>query len=348
MPETYFLGANSHKGFYSLYEHFAAGEGDFLHIIKGGPGTGKSGFMRKMAEAAEKKGYRCERLLCSGDPDSLDGLYIPELKTGWVDGTAPHAGEPRAFGVNGDYVNIGQFCRPIGEPERGRVEQLYTAYRQQYRQAYDFLAGAARLRSAAVPNVWNDGLISAAEKRIGGILRRRAQSRSQAAAAVRHCFMSAISCKGRISLKESVNQLCKQIYVLDNVFRGGEMLLPRCAEAAGAMGLEHIICHDPLEPEKPEGIIIPEAGLGFFTGSFDGESSRHIRLDGMLPQTVCREHRSAMRRAEKLYEGAMEQAVERLKEAKRLHDELESCYKLCMDFEALTEFTEKEAKRIFG
>ena len=47
MNRTYFLGANSKNGFYSLYDELFAGEYR-LHIIKGGPGTGKSSFMRKI------------------------------------------------------------------------------------------------------------------------------------------------------------------------------------------------------------------------------------------------------------------------------------------------------------
>ena len=46
MDRTYFLAANSGRGFFSLYDGFPP-EGAFLHIIKGGPGTGKSGFMRR-------------------------------------------------------------------------------------------------------------------------------------------------------------------------------------------------------------------------------------------------------------------------------------------------------------
>ena len=86
----WFLGANSAEGFRSLYEDFCRGEGDFLRIIKGGPGCGKSSFMRHIGEAAEKKGLEVEYILCSGDPDSLDGVYIPALRLGYADGTAPH------------------------------------------------------------------------------------------------------------------------------------------------------------------------------------------------------------------------------------------------------------------
>ena len=52
MQQTYFLGGNSCRGFFPLYDGFPPEEGAFLHIIKGGPCTGKSGFMRKIGEAA--------------------------------------------------------------------------------------------------------------------------------------------------------------------------------------------------------------------------------------------------------------------------------------------------------
>ena len=48
MGDLYYLGANSGGGFRSLYRYFAAGPGDRLHVIKGGPGTGKSSFMRRI------------------------------------------------------------------------------------------------------------------------------------------------------------------------------------------------------------------------------------------------------------------------------------------------------------
>lgn len=86
-----FLGANSRKGFYSLYEELASPEaGDFLWVIKGGPGCGKSTFMKRIGKAAEAAGERVEYIHCSGDPDSLDGVWLPDRKLGYVDGTAPH------------------------------------------------------------------------------------------------------------------------------------------------------------------------------------------------------------------------------------------------------------------
>lgn len=92
MNISYFLGANSYNGFYSLYDSFTSlPEIKRLYIIKGGPGCGKSTFMKAIATAANEAGYDVERVLCSADPDSLDGIYIPGLHIAYVDGTAPHA-----------------------------------------------------------------------------------------------------------------------------------------------------------------------------------------------------------------------------------------------------------------
>ena len=87
----YFLGANGPKGFVSLYREFCSPDsGNFLWVIKGGPGCGKSTLMKRVAAAAEERGLQVEYIRCSGDPDSLDAILLPEKKTAIVDGTAPH------------------------------------------------------------------------------------------------------------------------------------------------------------------------------------------------------------------------------------------------------------------
>ena len=143
----YFLGAYSAKGFFSLYDGFCRDEGDYLSIIKGGPGTGKSGFMRRIGKAAERAGFDVEYVLCSGDSASLDGVYIPSLHRGWMDGTSPHAADPNAFGADGDYVDLSHFCRtPLGKTEADAARELYKGYKGQYAAAYRFLAAASAVR----------------------------------------------------------------------------------------------------------------------------------------------------------------------------------------------------------
>lgn len=58
--------------------------------IKGRAGTGKSFFMKKVADACEKNGLTVERYHCSFDPNSIDMVLVPELDFCIFDSTAPH------------------------------------------------------------------------------------------------------------------------------------------------------------------------------------------------------------------------------------------------------------------
>lgn len=95
-PAHIFLGANSGGGFYSLYDQLLNARLDDLLIIKGGPGCGKSSFMRAVAKELALAGEEQIYVNCSGDPDSLDGALFPAIRCGLVDGTSPHVCETQA------------------------------------------------------------------------------------------------------------------------------------------------------------------------------------------------------------------------------------------------------------
>ena len=91
----FFLGANSGEGFQNLYPLLTDREDTYdLMILKGGPGVKKSDFLKQLGRTMEEAGVRTEYLWCARDPESLDGVAFPDLKTAAVDGAEPH-GNPR-------------------------------------------------------------------------------------------------------------------------------------------------------------------------------------------------------------------------------------------------------------
>lgn len=88
---TFFLGANTPSGFYSLYDQLIdPAQARRVFLIKGGAGCGKSSLMKRAATALAETGEQVEYIRCSGDPDSLDGVVFPGLGAALVDATAPH------------------------------------------------------------------------------------------------------------------------------------------------------------------------------------------------------------------------------------------------------------------
>lgn len=342
MKSTYFLGANSCKGFASLYSGFCRSEGDMLHIIKGGPGTGKSGFMRRIGRQAEGLGYDVEYVLCSGDPDSLDGVYIPALHEGFVDGTAPHAADPGIFGVNGDYINVGSFCRiPFSEKDRKRIKSIDLRYKALYSRAYDYLEAAASVCSAAKPEIMPAEGKAAVFARLDGVLDTENSSKITINSA--HRFVSAISCKGNVRLDAA-----------DYEYTGVQSSIGFETDALAHVyneclkrGIPAIACHSPLEPKKVEAVLLPSSKLAFAAQSTGIEAAEIINCDSHIPAAALKAAVTELREGEKLKFQLISLATAKLAEAKELHDELEAVYKPYMDFEALTRFTDEYIDNLF-
>lgn len=247
MNQTCFLGANSRRGFVSLYGGYP-GEDAFLHIIKGGPGTGKSGFMRRLGAEAEARGLAVQYVLCSGDPDSLDGVYIPALSVAWADGTAPHALEPRGFGMDADYVNLGRFCRtPLTEADRKKVRELNQRYRALYDAAYRRLAAATAVETGGAEAAGPEELLAGIDAD-AAFIEGPAQR-----------FLRAISCQGEIDLLDEAEKLCGTVRRLPG---SSLTLLSRELERRR---LPAIRCPLPLDASVLEAVLLPWAGRAFVT-----------------------------------------------------------------------------------
>lgn len=168
----YFLGANTGSGFVSVYDEFCPpGSGVFLWVLKGGPGCGKSSFMRAVGRAAEEAGLDVEYALCSGDPDSVDGVFIPAWQVGYVDGTAPHVCEVPFPAASGAYLDLGQFYRREALiPRLPELAALTERCRAHYAAAYEELRRAKALHDELEviynPHVDFDGVHRLAEEHI--------------------------------------------------------------------------------------------------------------------------------------------------------------------------------------
>ena len=106
MKDQFFAAANTGRGFESDFpEIFSPEKFKRIYIIKGGPGTGKSTFMKKLGVEAERRGLSPEYYFCSSDVASLDGVVIPEKRAAVLDGDdaselVVEVGHARSVSVN--------------------------------------------------------------------------------------------------------------------------------------------------------------------------------------------------------------------------------------------------------
>ncbi len=335
---SYFLGANSPGGFYSLMDKLMdPAKARAIYILKGGPGCGKSTLMKKLGAWAEEAGHTPEYIYCSGDPDSLDGLILPDLAVAIADGTAPHVIEPSYPAVVESYVNLGEcYDRDGLQPHRERIMELMAGYQGQYRRVYRCLKGAGQLMEDNLELLETPELKEKIRKRAKGIVAREIPKHGPGGE-VTERFLSAVTCKGRLCFFETADTLCKRIYELSDSYGLAHLLLEELLGAAVERGHRAVVCPDPMAPRRIQHLLLPDLGVGFVTGTaelpYPGSPYRRVRLDAMADQELLRRNRARVRFARKVAAALMEEAMETLGREKELHDELEAVYNPYVDFD---------------
>ena len=188
----YFLGANTGKGFVSLYEEFCKPEsGNFLYVIKGGPGCGKSTAMKQAAREGLRRQQPMEIIHCSSDPSSLDGVLFPEQGKALYDGTAPHTIDLPFPGAQGGYILPPPFLSEEELVQKAdALQQVQQKLSACYRQVFTLTAAAQTDRRIEE------------QKRVIAALEKRIATEEQEISKIQ---------KGRTATEERVRRLACQI-----------------------------------------------------------------------------------------------------------------------------------------
>ena len=340
----YFLAANTPDGFISYFDELYNPYTDSLcYIIKGGPGTGKSTLMKKIALALEAKGASVERIYCSSDPDSLDGVICREKGFAIADGTSPHVLEPRFPGASEAIINLGQFWdEKILRKGRDRIISLTLENSLCHRKSTAYLSAAGKLRrqSCAIASEYiREEKIHSFAVRLAS---RELPKKTDGAGRRYRRLLSAITPKGRIFFGDTLqNNSARIIGIEDGYSAVSAMLLEEIGEAAIARGYDVIFCPSPLMPECTEHIIIPEKNLALTSITKDFPCvpcDRCIHSERFLRQEI-RENRQLLKFNRTLCRELTDCAVDLLKKAKQTHDLMEKEYAAAMNYEALDAFS---------
>ena len=343
IPNSYFAAANTADGFDSRFSDLfdpRSGEWQKIYIIKGGPGTGKSAFMKRAAEYAEKRGLTVERYYCSSDTRSLDGIRIPSRGIAMLDGTAPHTVDAVYPGAVEEIVNMGMFFDVCALREHAdAIRALHTENAEHHLRAKRFLRAAGAMRETErglLAGAWLPEKAAAAASRL---VQRIPQVREPVCDMQ---FVTAISVQGVVHLP-TAERAGQCVRVTD----GGRAALffDALTEAADRRGVSYTRYASPLNPEETEGIWFPDIGTAYFSDRYGGDEqdgdapARPLNTARFFDAAALSARRSRLRFAHKCEQTLMEGACEALASAGAVHDALEAHYIAAMDFDALNAFT---------
>ncbi len=350
MKTEFFYGANTSKGFISYFKEMYD-ENFTMYIIKGGPGTGKSTLMKSIMQKAEQKGYDVTAVKCSSDPNSLDGVIIPELKVCIADGTSPHTLEPQFPGVVEKIINLSDcWDENILKENRKKIIDLTKKCSDCHRKSMQFLSAAATLKKDSIRLV-NESVDMKKLRRFSvRFANKNFQKPNGKLGSEYKRFLTALTPQGIIYLSDTVEKMCDDITVLKDDEGGiSSVILHEIRSYAMGCGYDVISCRCPMMPDLIQHIIIPDLKIAVVTGNgFHNKKypkQNTVNVGRFMKETTDNTNRFAynIKAQSELVNTAMQQ----MKKAKAFHDELEDFYKNAVDFSMVTEKQNEIEKEIF-
>ena len=344
-----FPGNNTGQGFFSYFAYILPqAQARRIYCLKGGPGVGKSTFLKGIGRRMAQEGFDLEYMHCASDPDSLDGLVIPALGVALVDGTAPHVTDPVNPGAVDEIVNLGEFWDTEAlRRNRGEIVRINAEIGRQYQRAFHYLSAAQCLMDDAAETVGpatdKAGLLLQAQRVIDGELAQVPVSGRLGG--IRRLFASAVTPAGIVRHLESLAEGAEKIYSIKNLWGVGvHETLEKVADAAVCRGLDVELYYCPLAPAtRIEHLLIPELKLAFVSENSDFEPKGRTILDLTqytdLKQTAPQ--KDALEFDSGMFHRMLDGAVGALARTKKLHDKLEGYYTPHIDFERVDQ---KEAE----
>jgi len=342
---NYFSGSNSGTGFFNRFDGIVPAWESLTRyfMIKGGPGVGKSTLMKVVVKRALEQGEEAECFYCSGDPDSLDGVRLVKRGIVFADATAPHAMDPKYPGAVEEIVSLGDFIvREKIVKYRDGIEMLTRENKRSYERAYGFLAAAAALeteRYKEVTECINQKKLSSLADEITETVQKIGKEYGEgegctvtkgesASLTERRLFLDAISCKGCVSFAPE-HFSAGSVYRVTGAYRDAVMdLLGKQVKVKK----KEVFC-DPLRPE----LIRHMKGEGVGLTCEENTTGEMIVSEEYLKRQCHFLTKMYEKEALRMKENAMLC----LKECKKVHDELESIYRECVDFSKVSERTEE-------
>ncbi|MGN0997340.1 MAG: hypothetical protein ACI4PG_10575 [Candidatus Ventricola sp.] len=332
---TLFPGAMGPEGFISCFDHLMP-EAALRRklVLKGGPGVGKSTFMRRVHAALCGGGEASTLYFCSGDPDSLDAVAIPHAGLLILDGTAPHVVDPQIPGARDSIINLGECLdEPAMRVRLPHIRACMADHAACTRRAVAALRAAWPLRqeSASLAESLADSqrLARITRALIAAVL--TGEGAPDDTPGIRPVIADAITPKGELSLiPENAQPRVIRLTAHFAMDLTGVLRSLSAAVRAAGYGVEEY-----LSPASPGGLLhlgIPALST-LVTTSDLLPSEQTFDFACCLPAGSLLRHECALEQSRVGIRLHMQKAVSALAQAKQLHDELETFYVPNMDFE---------------
>ena len=341
-----FAGANSGNGFVSFYDTITEDDDiKHIYILKGGPGTGKSSFMRLAGAYAQKKGLAVEKYSCSSDPDSLDAIVMGG-KYAILDGTAPHMLDPKCPGAREEIIDLGAFwdSKKLSESYEN-IKKLSEGKSKSYSMAYRYPFAAKNIRDINCHIVLP---FFREEKAVRSVKRLFSDIKCGGGFSIDVGNICSIGMKGKVRY-DTYESFADKVYIVEDYFGCGGLFLRLLIKKANESDTPIRVSYDPIDVETPNAVFFANDRKAFVIADDKNEIYADVKINmkRFVDLSGISEIRNEYRFNSRLYEALVDSAIESLENAGKYHFELEKIYESCMDFASKEVFCKNFLEHLF-
>ena len=347
--QEYFLGGTSPTGFRSKFIEQINKPGYYTYILKGGPGTGKSTLMKKIAENFSESDLSIYR--CSSDINSLDAVIIEDKKIIVVDGTAPHVFEASYPGVSQEIINLGSFWDKSKFKDHEESIRYCTDENQKYHKRVKCYIEAISSLNTDIYNHADECLdklkLTAYIDRLSKKLIPKITPNKDGKKAFNQ--LSAFTTENYKTLPVTADY--SKYFIKDDYFAGGDYFLRYLADVITSNGYDVIISEcNMLHRATYEHLICKELGLIFTTGNFFNnllpDTDSIINFARFYDREKFSQKKQRINFDKKASLELASEAADSLNTALKIHDEIEKYYINAIDFKKLDKMTSEFIKSL--
>ncbi len=317
----FFAAANGYDGFRSYFDSvFNSADFEKIYVLKGGPGTGKSSFMKAIKKEMQAIGCSCESIYCSSDPMSLDGVICEygDKKIAILDGTTPHERDAIIPGSIDEIVNLGDaWDTEWLTAEKDKILDLNKEKKNAYKTAYSYL----KICGSTVKQKEFLMAIARNSKKL------KIGQKSKAETKTKIRLVSSFGKYGSYRF-DTLEKLSEKIFSVIGEDIYAYKLMNEIYENLKNNGGEIIQCPSPFDKNKTEALYHTESKTAYVIGG-NGEKIQAEKYFTVKDKTDA----ERIRVLEEIYNSSIKESERWFNIASDMHFRLEDIYSRAMNFD---------------
>lgn len=351
----YFLTSNSGRGFVNYFDSEIS-HLNYVYVLKGAPGNGKSTLIRNVGNYFQKQGYAIDMIHSSFDPNSLDGIIVKELGIGVVEGMSPHIIEPKIPVISGERINMDIACdtRQL-QMVNDKIIALYQTLDETLSQYSQSIAESLRLHDELEQYFTGSLNIDAANQLASTMIHNIfGQNQKREEATVKHRFFDAITENGNIDfVQELTKNIDTRYFIKGGPGSGKSSLMKQMVKGAQERGYDVELYHCDFDPDSLDMIIIPERNVAAFDSTPPHEYSPEREGDEIIDTytlmneaDTAEKYKKEINEATDTFESEWTKATSYLRQAKEAYQEIKNIYSQTITFGQIEEIEKDLLKKI--